>query len=164
MCDDALAPEAKTTRAEGGQNGGGVPIAGGAMDLTAYLMRKFHVGDPYASRKRKLLDDTIDERAQQGGAYRAEQLSRSAELMRANLDQLRAATPTELREALFELWDECAEGEGPTGEAGTRARAMVIGWIRARLPAGSAGAYTPAEIAALDARRSSTQHFAPYEP
>jgi hypothetical protein len=140
-------------------------IIEGKADLTAYAMRKLHVGDPYASRKRKLLDETFEERAAQGGEFRGDQLARAAELMRRNLDRLWAATldPRERRVALFALWDECAEGDGPLGEAGERARAEVIGWIRTRLPAGTRDAYTPDEIAQLSRGRGSSQRFEPYE-
>jgi hypothetical protein len=40
---------------------------------------------------------------------------------------------------------------------------MVIGWIRARLPAGSPAAFAPDEIARRSAQRRSTQPFVPYE-
>jgi len=43
------------------------------------------------------------------------------------------------------------------------ARRMIIGFLRARLPAGSPGAYTPAELAALARIRRSQAAFAPYE-
>ncbi len=133
------------------------PIGGGKFDITDMLYRKF-VGDPYASRKRKALDVTIDERAVRGGAYRVDQLDRSAELMHRNLVKLwvNVTDPAERREALFELWDECGEGEGPLGEAGERARTEVIGWIRAH-----AVTYAPDEADRLNARRSSKQPFAP---
>src|SRR5205085_8210368 len=101
----------------------------------------------------------IEERAERGGVFRGEQLARSAEIMRKNLARLWAATadPAARRDALFTLWDECAEGEGSLGPAGQRARAEVIGWIRAYLPRGSAGGYSDAEVARLSARRSSQQ-------
>ncbi len=162
MCDDALSPEMKVTKNPLSNDGGATPVAGGRLDLTSYLAKKFHVGDVYASRKLKLLDDTRDERVARGAEFRTDQLARSAELMQRNLDRLGTLAASELHEALFELWDECAEGDGPTGEAGTRARAQVIGWIGAHLPAGQAGAFTVDEIAALDAHRASRQHFAPY--
>ena len=80
--------------------------------------------------------------------------------MRNNLDRLwsREQQPIARRAALFELWDECGEDE-----AGLRARAIVIGWIRAKLPAGSADAYTDEELTALQTRRTSSTAFAPYE-
>ena len=141
-----------------------VPVISGKADATDYLMRKLHVGDPYASRKRALLDKTFAERVQAGGTYRAEQLDRSAELMRRNLEQLWAheSSPAARRAALFALWDECAEGDGPLGEAGQRARKQVIGWIAVHLPRGSADAYTPAELAELAKHQQSAQAFEPY--
>jgi hypothetical protein len=141
-----------------------VPLFTGKADLSDYLMRKLHVGDPYGARKRALLERTFDERVELGAAYRAEQLARSAELMRRNLVQLWASVhdPVARRADLFALWDECAEGDGELGQAGQRARAMVIGWIRSRLPEDSGDGYTPAEIAALERKSSSAQRFAPY--
>jgi hypothetical protein len=145
------------------QAGGG--IGHGKLDLTALLMRKLGVGDAYASRKLDLLDDTRDERAELGARHRAEDLARAAELIQRNLEAMWRATtdPAERRDALFVLWDECAEGDGPFGEAGERARKMVVGWIRARLPAGSPDAFMPDEIARRSAQRRSTQPFVPYE-
>jgi hypothetical protein len=135
-----------------------VPVAGGKLDLTGWLMRKT-VGDPYASRKRALLDATIDERAARGATVRAAQLDRSVELIRRNLGHLWATEhdPAARRAALFLMWDECAEGDGPLGEAGARARAQVIGWIHAHVPEG----YSPDELAALNAHRQSAQPFVP---
>lgn len=157
MCDDPLAPKLEKLVRERKKVLGS--LFGGAFDITSYLHRKY-VGDPYASRKRKLLDDTREERVALGTAHRAEQAARSAELMRNNLDRLWAVEqrPIARRAALFELWDECGEDE-----AGMRARAVVIGWIRAKLPADSADAFTAGELEALQARRTSTQAFTPYE-
>ncbi len=141
-----------------------IPIIGGRFEITDYLMKKFGVGDPYAARKKELLDATFDERAQKGAAHRAEQLDRSGVIMRENLEALwrASADAGERKEALFEMWDECAEGDDAAGIAGERARKVVVGWIRAKLPAGSAGAFTAADLAQLDARKSSKQPFAPY--
>jgi hypothetical protein len=147
------------------QRHAGGSIAHGRLDLTALLMRKLGVGDAYASRKLELLDDTRDERAELGAQHRAEDLARSAEVMQRNLEAVWRATadPAERRDALFALWDECAEGGGLLGEAGERARTMVIGWIRAKLPRGSPGAFAPDEIARRSAQRRSSQPFASYE-
>lgn len=156
MCDDPLAPQIEQRVRERKKVNGG--LFGGMADITAYLHRKY-VGDPYASRKLKLLDDTRDERVAMGTAYRAQQQARSGEFMHKNLERLWASEQQAIarRAALFELWDECGEDE-----AGMRARAVVIGWIRAKLPAGSADAYTDAELEALQARRTSAAPFSPY--
>ena len=157
LCDDPMAPAfEKRLREIKRKLGGG---AHGNLDLTAYLHRKF-VGDPYASRKLKLLDDTRAERVEMGIAYRAQQRMRSSEFMQRNVERLWAsvADPVARRAALFELWDECGEDE-----AGVRARAIVIGWIRGKLPRGSEHAFTDDEIATLQTRRTSAQPFEPYE-
>jgi hypothetical protein len=138
---------------------GVLPVVGGNADITAWLHRRF-VGDPYASRKLKLLDTTREARAQIGADHRSEQRDRASELAQRNIDALWKATSDlgERKAALFALWDECIEADNPDGEAGDRARAIVIGWIRAKLP----GAFTADEIAKLDASRTSKQHFVPY--
>jgi hypothetical protein len=160
MCD--ANPRRGVSKSQSG-DGTVVALFGGRLDVTSWLHRKF-VGDPYTSRKLKVLDATRAERVALGAAHRAAQLERSAELMASRLEALWRATsdPALRREALFELWDECDEGEGAQGAAGARARAMVIGWIGAQLPAGGPGAYAADELARLNARRSSTRPFAPY--
>ncbi|MDB4952570.1 MAG: hypothetical protein JWO36_139 [Myxococcales bacterium] len=169
MCDDANAPDSERNEREARTTDRGFSLVRdvlrgryitGNMDITAYLMRKAGVGDAFASRKLALLDDTRDERAARGASYRAEQLVRSAETMRENLEHLWTSTMSAeaRRMMLFELWDECAEGDGPVGEAGTRARSVVIGWIRARL---TPPPYTAKELEALNARRASKQEFVP---
>ncbi|HET7504166.1 MAG TPA: hypothetical protein VFK02_24265 [Kofleriaceae bacterium] len=141
-----------------------LPIMHGKLDVTSLLMRMFG-DDPYRARKLALLDATRAERAELGARHAKEDLARSAEIMLHNLEVLWRATddPALRREALFLMWDECGEGEGPIGEAGERARRMVIGWIRGKLPPGSPGAFTADDIARLSARRASKQPFVPYE-
>lgn len=167
MCTDENASASeKGARKRGIGQGAALFGMSGKLDVTSYLMKKLGVGDAYSARKLKALDDTRLERAEKGAAFKAEQLAHAAQLMQANLERVWAGThdPDERKAVLFELWDECAEGEGPTGVAGDSARAMVIGWVRAQLPVGSPGAFTPAEVTLLDGRRTSHQHFAPYEP
>lgn len=147
-----------------------VPIVGGALDLTSWAMRKFHVGDPYASRKRKLLAETFDARVAIRTENEEARLARSIALMTRNVARVWGAADLTLaakHAALFGLWDECAEGDAATSHeaaAGARARAIVIGFIRAHAAPGTADAFTPDEIAHLDAGRSSKQHFVPYAP
>ena len=62
----------------------------------------------------------------------------------------------ERRRALFALWDECNDEE-----SGTRARAVVVDFIRRELPRGTADAFTAAEIVALNRVRTAESAFAP---
>jgi hypothetical protein len=167
MCSDENASTSeKGARKRGVGQAAPIFSISGNADITSYLMRKLGVGDAYVARKLKALDDTRIERAEKGAAFKEEQLAHAAQFMQANLERLWAGTqnPDERKAVLFELWDECGEGEGPTGQAGGTARSMVIGWIRAKLPAGGPAAYTAGELKLLDGRRSSHQHFVPYEP
>ena len=135
------------------------------FDVTDAFMRRNKM-DPYASRKLKFLDATRDERVQIGARYKQEQLARTPELVRRNLERLWASV-TDLRarkQGLFELWDDAAEsGSERMIAAGDAARLAVIGFIRGHLPAGSADAFTVAELAACNARKQSRATFAPYD-
>jgi hypothetical protein len=146
-------------------HGGTVPIVGGGFDVTDAFMRR-HGQDPYASKKLKFLDSTRDERVQIGQRYRQQQLAQANQIMQNNLDRMWSAVidPMARREALFELWDECAEtGTEDLVTAGRSARKLVVGFIRARVPAGSAEAYTAGELVAYNRKKQSKATFAPYD-
>lgn len=137
---------------------------GGTFDVTDAMMRRQGI-DPYASYKLKVLDETRDERVAIGQRYRTQQLARSRQLVQAHLTRLWATT-TDLaarKQALFELWDDCAEtGSAELVVAGRAAREHVVGFIRSKLPAGSAHAFTADELARLNRQRRSRIEFAPY--
>jgi hypothetical protein len=136
----------------------------GRMNPDDWLMRK-KGADPYASAKLQWLDKTRDERARIGLANRKEDLARAPEFMRRNVAWAWAhvRSDDERKEALFELWDDCAEaGDDDLVAAGANARKYVVGFIRAHLPAGGPGAYTPEDLARLNAQRRSKATFAPY--
>ncbi len=135
------------------------------FDATDAMMRSVGI-DPYAAKKLAFLDATRDERAQIGMRRRQEQLVGAAAQMQRNIDRAWASAldPVQRKQALFELWDECAEtGSALEIEAGREARRLVIGAIRARLPRGSPDAYTADELTALDTRRTARNRFAPYD-
>lgn len=135
----------------------------GQLDTQDKLMLRMGI-DPYARNKLAFLDRTRDQRAAVGERHNREQLAHADELMQKNIDRLWAMT-SELaarKDGLFALWDDCAETGGDALVAGgAAARALVIGAIRARLRGDDA--YTPAELARLNAGRRSTAVFAPYE-
>ncbi|MEO8700330.1 MAG: hypothetical protein ABI867_09815 [Kofleriaceae bacterium] len=156
-------PVDKDTRPDHGQ--ATVPIVGGGFDVTDALLRR-KGQDPYFSKKLKYLDSTRDERVQIGTRYKAQLLKQSTQLMQRNLENLFARTqdPAARKRGMFELWDDCAEtGEPAVIEAGGAARKLALGTIRSRFPAAGADAFTPQELAALNAHRHSKTVFAPYE-
>lgn len=142
------------------------------------MMRR-HGQDPYASYKLRVLDETRDERAAIGKRYRTQQLAQSRQLMQKNLDRLWASTldVAARKQGLFELWDDCAEtgpemepgGFTPPGAndelvaGGTSARSQLVGFVRSKLPAGTAGAFTADELARFNKQRKSRAEFQPYE-
>lgn len=135
-------------------------VVRGGFDVTDALMRRKKI-DPYAAAKLRYLDSTRDERVQIGNRYKREQLLRSAQLMQKQIDLLRTTTPAQQKQALFELWDDCAEtGSDALVEGGRQARALVVGYIRTKLVGDHA--YTAAELAAFNKRKQSKAAFEPY--
>jgi hypothetical protein len=145
-----------------------VPIIGGGFDLTDWIARKAlgARGDPYARRKLAALDATRAERVEMGRRYHTEILAAAEQIARRNLSAVwgSAMDPEAKRRAMFLMWDDCAEsGSRELVAAGRHARKAIIGFIRAHLPAGSAGAYTAAELRSFNAQRTSKAVFAPYD-
>ena len=142
----------------------GLGIAGRAS-FDDWAMRQAGI-DPYASAKRQWLDKTRDERARIGMAARKEDLARAPEFMKRNVRYAWAKTEGDVdarKEALFELWDECAEtGDADLVAAGTGARTYLVGFIRAHLPQGAPGAFSPEDLTRLNARKRSHATFQPY--
>ncbi len=142
-----------------------VPVIGGGFDTTDWLMHR-HGEDPYARRKLALLDATRDERVQRGNQHRARQLALTPQIVHRTLEALWSSRldMRARKQALFELWDECVETGDPALVAGGQAaRRLVIGFIRAHVPAGGADAFTDAELAAFARVKQSAAAFVPYE-
>lgn len=132
------------------------------FDATDWLMRSRGI-DPYASAKLAALDATRDERARIGARHRRDQLARTSELVRRSLDELARLPVAAQKQALLELWDDCAEsGPAELVAAGAAARATIVEHVRARFPVGSPHAFTAAELAAFAKRQRSRARFDPY--
>lgn len=134
-----------------------------SWDPTEILMRRNN-NDPYAANKRRFLDQTREERYELGKVYKHEQLAQSAVMAQRNLVYLWAHETGERdrKDELFAMWDECAES-GPSDlvAGGAAARAQIVGFIRARKSTGEL-VFTPAELAAYNAKKKSAAAFAPY--
>jgi hypothetical protein len=141
-----------------------IPLLAGKFDVTDAWMRS-RGQDPYASKKLRVLDATRDERVQIGASYRREQLVHATQLVKVAADRVWGSglDVAAKKRALFELWDDCAEAGTPElVEAGQRARAFLVGFVNAKLPAGSESAFSRAELEQLNAHRRSRIVFAPY--
>jgi hypothetical protein len=135
-----------------------IPVFGGNFDLSHVAMRG-HGDDPYAAHKQAMLDATRDDRAAVLADQRRAKLADAARTMTTNLARMWAATSdSEARkQALFEMWDECAEtGDDAAIAGGADARAAVIRFIHDR-----AVVFAPSEIEDLNRRRHSTGRFDP---
>jgi hypothetical protein len=146
-------------------SGVGVGVSG-HFDLTDRVM-KLAGQDPYASVKRKMADETREERVCMARRHQGER--QKQELFALSAKVRRIATradlsPPQRRELVFDIWDECTE-ESPdsTTDYGAMARATILSIVREAFPAGSDVAYQSAQLLALNQRRSSRQPFAPYD-
>jgi hypothetical protein len=146
-------------------SGVGVGVSG-SFDLTDRVM-KYAGQDAYASTKRKMADDTREQRLCMARRYKGER--QKQELFTLSTKVRRIAARADLpaaqrRELVFAIWDECLEESNATTDYGAMARATIMSIAREAFPAGSDVAYQPADLLAFNGRRSSRQAFAPYDP
>lgn len=141
------------------------PVGVIQFDLTDIVMR--WVGeDPYLYEKLSMLESTRPARQRLKARHDARVMREALDALPSYLGAIWStdAWSIETRRAiLFALWDEAAEGGNPlVAEGGAEARRQITHFIAGVLPAGSPEAFTPAELAAYNARRMSAERFAPY--
>jgi hypothetical protein len=143
--------------------GVGVGISG-HLDLTDQVM-KLAKQDAYAAAKQELADQTREARLCMARRYQGEQRKQELFTLATKVRRLAARSAlsaTERRALIFDIWDECSEEGGGGQDYGAMARATILAVVREVFPAGTDRAYQPAELLALNQRRSSRQEFAPY--
>ena len=122
--------------------------------------------DPDAAAKMRLLDETRELRIQMRQAADRENLRMATRAQRPRLEAIwknKRLPVSERRRRLFIAWDECAEtGSAEVVETARAIRAVVLAFIRRVVPRGHPDAYSDAEIARLNAERSSRARFDPY--
>lgn len=150
--------------ADGITSSAGVGLAG-HFDLTDGVMRAMGE-DPYRYEKTRFMERTRAERAAMAAVDRTERMRDAIDKMPAYLERIwrqSAWSAAARRRALFELWDEVAEeGEPELVRTGAAVRAAIVGFIRRRLPNGSAEAFPPAELETMNRARRSRARFEPY--
>ena len=101
-------------------------------------------------------------RDRQAVSARPARALRSARAADARLDWEQTRDVRERKRAVFELWDDCAEsGDADLVQGARDARATIATFVQAHLT--GSDAYTPGELAELNAHKMSTATFAPYE-
>lgn len=139
--------------------------------------------DPYVTGKARLLAKTASQRARMAQAHHRRRIELEVKGLPQELAKLWRDPKSSVearRQLLFQRWDECAEyldevdpERAPDSEsaldmerrlAGQEVRDRIIRFIRNVAPAGSADAYTPAELEAFNGERASVQRFDPYGP
>jgi hypothetical protein len=129
------------------------------FDLTDMVMR-WRGEDPYRYEKAKFLAATFDERMKMRAAHDAERMRGALLDLPRRLAAIwrRPMPASERRRILFDLWDQCDEGED-----GASARAIIVAFVRARLPAGTSDAFSSEELATLNGARTTQARFEPYD-
>lgn len=138
----------------------------GHLDVTDLAM-KLAGQDPYSSSKRAIADETREQRFCMGKRFQDQQKRQDLFTLSTRVRRLVARvdlSAAERRGLVFAIWDECSEESDSTTDYSAMARATILSIVREAFPAGSDRAYQPAELLALNERRSSRQRFAPYDP
>ena len=123
-------------------------------------MHRRHGSDPRQSERRWLMSRTQSYRDTASDAAVATQATTAGRSVRGRLQRILddETRPIEARRAqIFRTWDQCSEEE-----VGLATRRAIVAFVRERLPAGSATAFTSGEISRLNGGRRSTEPFAPY--
>lgn len=164
-------------------NPGGLALGGPSEWLLALQDR---MGGPerHGAAKREFLARTAEVRTRMTIAWTLQLLDYRLRTLEQELEILWGAagsSPAARRELLFQRWDECDEAFNirPAGEiteeaasaldrarvdTAEKARRVIEGFVRRRLPQKGKDAFTAAELADMNQRRTSQQPFQPYAP
>jgi hypothetical protein len=136
----------------------------GGFDITDLAM-KAKKQDPYRYEKEKFMETTAKLRGELTTRARRERLESALATLPAHLEQVWSDVSRPARERrhiLYTMWREAAGSDDEVGAAGRKARAAIEGFIRERLPEGSADGYVEDELRRLNAR-SGAWKFDPYK-
>lgn len=131
----------------------------GSFDLTDAIMHGAGQ-DPYQAEREWFMEQSETLRERLETQARTQQQAHSLTGVRSQVRTIWEDTSrpaADRRRAIFELWDECADGE-----EGAPARDAIIAFIRREIPDSSADSFTMIELARMNAHRESTERFDPY--
>ncbi len=155
--DAVVAPDGTVTFHD--RRGDMQSIGSFSFDITDEAMRAAGQ-DPYVAERQWVMGETRELRERLADQARERERSeglRSLERRLAVVWADTSRTTAARREAIFEMWDDCADDE-----VGAQARRTVERFVQTHLPEGSPDAYTRSELRVLNARRVSPAPFAPY--
>ncbi len=139
---------------------------GRKFDLTEAVMNAIG-DDPYSFQKKKIAEATREERLSVIIEDREWREREALFRLKGQLEAIATApalSDAERRRHVFELWDDCPEGEGEGRWPMEAVRATVLAFIRRIFPEGTPKAYAGTELAGLNRNRSSSRLFHPYAP
>jgi hypothetical protein len=116
----------------------------GGFDMTDWIM-KGKKQDPYRYEKEKFLKYTQKKRDEMAKKAREADIENSLAQLPFTCDDIwrqRSKPAAQRRKALYELWRDVEDTD-----AGSRAREIIVEYVRRHLPAGSPDAFTDEELA-----------------
>ncbi len=131
----------------------------GGFDITDAIMHSAGQ-DPYQAEREWFMEQSETLRERLETQARAQQQAHSLTGVRSQVRTLweDASRPAaDRRRAIFELWDECADGD-----EGAPAREAIVAFIRREIPDSSPDSFTMIELARMNAHRQSAERFDPY--
>lgn len=134
--------------------------ASGTFDMTEAIMGASGQ-DPLRAEREYFMRQTEEVRARLEAAHARAQMAQANTRLPGRLEGIWGAvrrSEAARRARIFAVWDEMADDE-----TGREARAIVLRWIRERIPFGTDHAYTEDELRRFNAARESREPFAPYE-
>ncbi len=140
--------------------------SGISFDATEIALRASG-DDPFHAEKVAFLENTAGFRSDLKREAEKEMLLEAKRDALARVERIWASSEPAIvrRQRLFDLWDSCVEeGEIERVDVGDFIRATVEGFVRRQLPRNSGDGFTDAELARLNANRTSRRAFEPYGP
>lgn len=152
-------PDGSLDFGSGDANAAGFHFTPFRFDVTD-MMLKAMGEELYAPEKRWFLEQTRELREALEAQDRLHLFARAREELRHALRVLiddPARTLSQKRQAVFDLWADCAEDE-----VGWRGRRVIEDFVRENFPSGTMRAFTSDELRGLNQRNASSPRFDPY--
>jgi hypothetical protein len=136
----------------------------GGFDITDIAMRA-KKQDPYRYEKEKFMELTTKLRGELSARAQRDRLEASLSSLPTHLDTVWSDTTLsakDRRRILYQMWREASGNDVDLGPAAKKARTTIEAFIRDRLPAGTADAFSDEELHKVNARAGAPK-FDPYK-